>query len=68
MQNPKNMLLAVVVISIVIVSNLILFRYELVAINNGDSFGAAYRLDRWSGEIEFITGPEKTPVIYDVKQ
>ena len=35
----------------------ILFRYEISA---GDK--AAYLLDRWTGELEFIFGTERIPV------
>jgi hypothetical protein len=60
--NPKNIMPIALIIVAMLILTTVLFRYELVAISAGDQPGFAYRLDRWTGEIELILRKEKFTV------
>ena len=48
-----------VIAAVVMVLFAVLFRYELVGVSTGS---AAYRLDRWTGEVIWIRTSESFPV------
>lgn len=64
MDSRVTMLLIAIVLSILAA---FLFRYELVGLPPGGeaTLGTAYRLDRWTGELRWIHGPESGSVVYE---
>ncbi|MBF0482926.1 MAG: hypothetical protein HQK81_09105 [Desulfovibrionaceae bacterium] len=39
------------------------FRYDVRIVASPDGYGAAYRVDRWSGELRFIEEDQWYPVV-----